>query len=415
MTYSTKPIDVINSEGSWLATFRFEPFLNKWFVIKESKRYYLSLISDKEVPKTIKISAKKNIANKNSDLLSYKAPVKIQIQINTNCNYKCSICFTDSPVSSDYNTSLSFENLCNFLVFIKDWGVLRVNFIGGEVFLRKDFPLIIKFCNQINLSASCITNARTVGSNIQKYRAVLDSLFYIQISCNGFGKSYTDEYGEKNWKKAKEAITNVIKASPFSILSYIIKDNNIKDIYNFIKFCDKVKPNIIKFGAVCSSGRAENKLGDFERYYNSTVAQARIIIDKLRLEYPYLNIQSQLDFKKNSPMSIDIKNNYRSLEFYLSPEGKDSIYIDANGRIYPFPLLADSNKYLLGNIFNHDIKKVWSNSPTLKKLREITFDDTKCGKINCSTPCGLWNRSYAIKWSGELLGKIPCHYDKPTL
>ena len=103
-------------------------------------------------------------------------------------------------------------------------------------------------------------------------------------------------------------------------------------------------------------------------------------------------------------------NGYRPLEFYFSPEGRDDLYLSASGKLFPFPLMSDNDKFCIGN-YNDDWEYIWSNNKILSELRNVTFANSKCGKLGCTRVCGLWNRSYAISWTNDFYGKVPCEVD----
>ena len=65
----------------------------------------------------------------------------------------------------------------------------------------------------------------------------------------------------------------------------------------------------------------------------------------------------------------------------IIPSGKnDAIYVSANGEIYPFPYLK-MPEFRLGKFPEDDIKDIWFNSPILKKLRSVKYNDTDCKKM----------------------------------
>ena len=394
-----RAIDLKDSEGCWLATYRFEPFLNRWFYVKPSMHGKIKLVNTENVPEEVLHIAEEGAFTPQN---CYSAPIKLQIQLNTSCNYKCKMCYV-SPELKD--KTLSIPILSDLFQKAKELGVLRVNFVGGEIFMRKDIKEVFSCAQSHKLLTSCITNGIIPGARPEKYYDLFRSMYAVQVSCNGVGESYDSEHGGLGWSRAKHYIRETVNMSPSSILSYVITRENVNDIPKFIEYAASVKPTIIKFGTVCWSGRSTNK-GAYE-YYSDTIIRGRELIKTARMNYPELQIQSQLDDELGTPLWEDYLHGYRPYAFYFSPEGRDGLYVSAVGKIYPFPLLSDNPNFCVGSIHD-DLMKIWSNSPILQELRGVTFENSACGKIHCDHPCGLWNRSYAIAWSGDAFGKVPC-------
>ncbi|MCW4116400.1 radical SAM protein [Aurantimonas sp. MSK8Z-1] len=406
--YATTPVDALDEHGRWAGSFRYEPFLDRWFLARPSDAAKLSLFRTPEVPEAVLRAATRQTEAPWTQA-AYRAPLKAQIQLNRNCNYSCSICYANSMKGrNDY--ALSLAELDGLFKYLKHWGVLRVNFVGGEVFMRSDFTEVVELAHHHRLLTSCITNGRIPGSKIEQYHDLLHSMFNVQISCNGFGASYENEYGARDWNVARKCIENVVHATKANILSYVIKTENVEDIPNFLAFAATIRPKQVKFGSVCWSGRAQKEAG--VAYYQSTVPRARALIEIGRRQHPDLNIQSQLDLGSDMPAWEEFSNDYRPFEFYFAPEGRDGLYIHASGDVYPFPLLSETGAYRLGNIRTDDLRQVWADNPDLQQIRSVSFRSSACGKVGCSRVCGLWSRSYAIAWSGRVDGKVPCAVTK---
>ena len=126
--------------------------------------------------------------------------------------------------------------------------------------------------------------------------------------------------------------------------------------------------------------------------------QAKLLIESGRLKYSKLEIQSQIDLGGNTPLWEEFINGYRPFEFYFAPEGRDGLYIQSSGDIYPFPLLSDRKEFCLGNIRRDSLVKIWRESDVLKRIRDVSFQNSDCGRLGCKRVCGLWGRSYAISW-----------------
>lgn len=398
--FKTIPIDVTSPNGKWISTYRYEPFLKKWFYIEPNMHATIKMFCREGVAKEV-LDVVQSIEYKERH--AYYAPLKVQVQINKSCNYHCKMCYAYDE--EHRHEQINRKRLSYFFSDAKRSGVVRVNFVGGEVFMRNDFSDIVEEARSNHFLASCISNGIIPGASVKRYQKVLDDLFNIQISCNGIGKSYEQEYGCADWNKAAHCISNTISNTKTNILSFVISEKNYTDIPIFLDFANKIHPSIVKFGTICWSGNSRGQ--QTQNYYKHILPVAKRFIEDGREKYGNLKIQSQLDAGNDTPLWEDYTSGYRPFEFYFSPEGKDGLYLKSNGDYYPFPLLSDLPEFRIGSI-EDGLQNLWDNSIILDKLRLVTFENSACGKQGCTSVCGLWNRSYAYSWTGDLYGKIPC-------
>jgi len=116
-----------------------------------------------------------------------KAPVPVSVNYfyTRKCNYSCGFCFHTSKTSF----MLDLETAKKGLKLLKDAGMKKLNFAGGEPFLYKDFlGELMKFCKEeLALeSVSVITNGSKVDDGfLAKYSQYLDIL---AVSCDSFDR-----------------------------------------------------------------------------------------------------------------------------------------------------------------------------------------------------------------------------------
>lgn len=402
--FSTAPIDVLSGAGAWLCSYRYEPFLDRWFCASPDLPAEVGLLATADLPAQVAKAAVR--APDRPHHGAYRTPLKIQVQLNRHCNYACPICYAESFRGKASPDDPTLDQLDRLFSYLKDWGVLRVNFVGGDIFMRPDVAEIVALAQSCRLLVSCITNGRIAGQKISTYEPLLRSLWNVQVSCNGIGRSYESEYGMTGWEAAKQSITNVISVTRRNILSFVVTANNVGDIPEFLDFAAQIRPSIVKFGSICWSGRSADDGGKL--YYRETLPLAKRAIAQGRRDHPDLKIQSQLDQGEDTPLWEEFLHGYRPFEFYFAPEGRDGMYLHAAGGIYPFPLLSDRDDFKVGNWKTDDLRGIWDDDPLLNRLRGVTFKSSACGQRGCSRVCGLWSRSHSISWTNTLDGKVPC-------
>ena len=170
-----------------------------------------------------------------------KTPKKIPISVNYHftrkCNLKCGFCFHTAKTSY----ILSLEEAKRGLKLLKDSGMKKINFAGGEPFLYQPFlGQLIKYCKEeLKIEKlSIITNGTLVTKNfIKTYHKYIDVL---GVSCDSFNEETNKKIGRGTGK-------NVIKL--FEIAN-LCKEYNIKFKLNTVvcnlNFKEDMRENIIK-------------------------------------------------------------------------------------------------------------------------------------------------------------------------
>ncbi|EWC46410.1 radical S-adenosyl methionine-containing protein 2 [Drechslerella stenobrocha 248] len=112
-----------------------------------------------------------------------KKPISVNYHLTRRCNYACGFCFHTAKTSN----TLSLEDAMIGLAILKDAGMRKLNFAGGEPFLEKELlGELMKFCKEaLKLeSVSVVTNGSLVtDAFLKKYGQYLDIM---AVSCDSF-------------------------------------------------------------------------------------------------------------------------------------------------------------------------------------------------------------------------------------
>ena len=107
-----------------------------------------------------------------------------------NCNYKCSFCYAHF---ASVKGNLDYENSLKLLDVIRDNGIYKINFAGGEPLLNKHTGEFIKYSKKIGLKTSIITNASLMTNKwLDTYGKYTDQ---IGISCDSIDNNTNKELG----------------------------------------------------------------------------------------------------------------------------------------------------------------------------------------------------------------------------
>ncbi|MBN1233598.1 MAG: radical SAM protein [Candidatus Coatesbacteria bacterium] len=158
--------------------------------------------------------------------------------VNWQCNFKCYFCFHPYYGKREI---LSLEDWQRILSQLRSWlGTFRMNFLGGEPFLRNDFIDILAHARKLGIMSGITTNASLITEEIAKELSKLD-LFSVGISIDGI-KAETHEYARGcpgMFDKAMAGIANLkkyCKPDMKIVIRTIIMEKNIDEIIPIVNW-----------------------------------------------------------------------------------------------------------------------------------------------------------------------------------
>ncbi len=88
-------------------------------------------------------------------------PDTMNWHITYQCNYMCSFCFFRNPegrIPQAPRLGMTLEQAYGILEKVKEAGIRRINYAGGEPTLVREFPSLVDYSHEIGLSVSVVTN-----------------------------------------------------------------------------------------------------------------------------------------------------------------------------------------------------------------------------------------------------------------
>ncbi|NXP37315.1 RSAD2 protein, partial [Leiothrix lutea] len=173
-------------------------------------------------------------------------PTSVNYHFTRRCNYKCGFCFHTAKTSF----VLPLEEAKRGLTMLKEAGMEKINFSGGEPFIQDRGEFVgelVQFCKQeLELpSVSIVSNGSLIRKQwFQKYGEYLDIL---AISCDSFDEDVNVLIGRGQGKK--NHVENLHKlrqwcreyAVAFKINSVINRFNVEEDMNEQIKALNPVR------------------------------------------------------------------------------------------------------------------------------------------------------------------------------
>ncbi|XP_039604789.1 radical S-adenosyl methionine domain-containing protein 2 isoform X1 [Polypterus senegalus] len=167
-------------------------------------------------------------------------PTSVNYHFTRQCNYKCGFCFHTARTSF----VLPLEEAKRGLQLLKDAGMEKINFSGGEPFLhqRGDFlGKLVQFSKEdLQLaSVSIVSNGSLITENwFKKYGEYLDIL---AISCDSFDEETNAQIGRGSGRKS-----------------------HLKNLYKVQSWCKKYKV-AFKLNTVVNSYNVQENMSDHIR------------------------------------------------------------------------------------------------------------------------------------------------------
>lgn len=158
------------------------------------------------------------------------------------CNYTCEFCFFTQKNSH----RLSLEQSLAGIQVLRDFGIEKINFAGGEPFL---YPTMlgemIKFSKEIGFATSVITNGSLVTAEwFDTYGPYLDMF---GISCDSLDEEINKKIGrypvgKRNYLSQKELVQQCFRwARKYGCITkmntVVCKENYTEDFNAFIQAC----------------------------------------------------------------------------------------------------------------------------------------------------------------------------------
>ncbi|NXL99853.1 RSAD2 protein, partial [Tyrannus savana] len=198
-------------------------------------------------------------------------PTSVNYHFTRQCNYKCGFCFHTAKTSF----VLPLEEAKRGLAMLKEAGMEKINFSGGEPFLqdRGEFVgKLVQFCKQeLELpSVSIVSNGSLIRERwFKKYGEYLDIL---AISCDSFDEDVNVLIGRGQGKK--NHVENLHKlrqwcreyAVAFKINSVINRFNVEEDMNEQIKALNPVRWKVFQCLLIEGENSGEDALREAEKF-----------------------------------------------------------------------------------------------------------------------------------------------------
>ncbi len=322
-------------------------------------------------------------------------PDAVQVNFTFRCNLGCKMCSMQEQMkalrSRGRQVEIDSETLRKTMRETKELGVSDFILIGGEPFLRKDLPGLVRYAKSLELNTIIVTNG--VLLNEEAIRKCFDSgVDWLSISIDAASdKAFGRIRGENvfgalmdNIRLLNKMKTDMKKEFPKIVTVCTIMDDNLEELQEVVRLCKKLEIERVIFQPVVA-----NNTDQTERKEGSPgfVRPDRFdVLDKA--------IDGLIAYKKESAANFDfIANsikNLRSIKRYFRGKaghrefpcyaGYNRLQIVQEGKVY---FCVNQQKYEanFGEISKDTLRELWFSKKARSYRRIIR---------KCRFPCLQW-------------------------
>jgi MoaA/NifB/PqqE/SkfB family radical SAM enzyme len=296
-------------------------------------------------------------------------PMHAYFEVTYRCNLRCDMChfleiIEDTETNKKYTRELSGEAIKKAITSLPWFTV--VTFTGGEVFMKSDFPEILRFAagrNKVHLITNGTTlTSHTVDSLLDlRLRSVFGSgLFFIGVSLEG-----SEELHDKitavpgSFRKTTQGLELLIKkrrdlnaSYPLTHLTCVISKTNVHELSELYGYANKIGVDVCNF--VLKNPATYWHAKDYDQVAHLRQPQPpteEISEDILRAQLSQLaeqskTYQTQLRFSPNGITDDEIvryyanKSTYKDYRCYAA---WSKVGVSAYGDVFSCPYYRSAN------------------------------------------------------------------------
>lgn len=292
------------------------------------------------------------------------APLHIWWDITHRCNFNCKHCYSNSEVNTD--GELTTREVFRIIDELKEMQVGYVYVLGGEPFIRTDFPAILEKFAENGISLMVNTNGwfineewveRLAKSTVKKLRFSLDG------ACPETHDNFRGMQGSYN------RVINGIRLCrdsgiPDISCTYTLTKENYNEIMQTCELLVKLKVDSVQFGPISQTGRAS----EHPELILDPIDTRKIanILDECINKYGDRLFIYSVDGTYDRHFTRLAKKGLIKPDFMGCQAGRTCCCIDWKGDVIPCLLWRDP---IAGSLRKQTFRDIWDNSPLFNDLR----------------------------------------------
>ncbi len=286
------------------------------------------------------------------------------VHSNNSCNLTCRHCLVSS--GPDGLPGLSTEVLKSAIREAHDLGARRFYFTGGEPFLRRDLPELIRWItDRLDSEPIILTNATLFAAGPRKSLTSLShERVKFQVSVDGARPETNDPIrGAGTFRKSLEGLRLLADLGFDVALTTVVTESNLEELPELTVLA---RSHGARSQHLMWSHRRGRAITGHDGFFPGT---DRILPRLLRTAEAARREGIVLDNLEAVRRRVDGRP---GLKYDLGNAGWDSVCLYADGTIYPSAALAGEEALACGRFPDEALEKVLGESPVLRAFREAT-------------------------------------------
>jgi len=281
---------------------------------------------------------------------------------------------------------LSPSNIDEIAAKLRNWGVFNATILGGEPFLYKPLPLLIKSLAMHGLDISLSSNGTVHREEV--FKAISESKAKLNIALHSHQSEVNDSITRCVGSHRKLLVTiRTLMAAHFPVhITTVLHPSNIKDIADTISFSADlgIKAMTLSYPQPANYARRNGSLLSFSAYERAfrnafNVGRNRGIRVQGSNHYNFLLNEYSSGFDTSNPIAP---------LFYGDKAGRSRLEMTPSCDLYPSSFVFGRADWMVGNLLSTpDLAYAWINSPILKRIRNRRLP-TECVQCEHKEICG---------------------------
>lgn len=301
------------------------------------------------------------------------APQFLDLSLTHHCNLNCPYCFYDDEMA--VTRDLTTEEWLQVFTGLHNLPVRELVLSGGEVFTRKDLPILLEAICNAGKRFSILTNGTLVDDDwievLKRYRTRLS---YIQFSVDGSCADVHDSIrGDGSFERTIAGLRRVLDAGLPEMVRMTINRLNASDIEAAMDFLlndigvRQVGTNdVVTIGAGCRINIGLSPDQHLEAM-RSLVRMSRKYPDRLQASAgPLARYRSYREIDRIIAGEM-VRNEHRMGRLTGCGCMGMKLAVRHDGAVSPCNMLTDLH---LGNILTDSLAEIWRSHPILEAMRE---------------------------------------------
>jgi MoaA/NifB/PqqE/SkfB family radical SAM enzyme/ubiquinone/menaquinone biosynthesis C-methylase UbiE len=286
------------------------------------------------------------------------------IHTNNSCNLTCAHCLVSSGPDGEPGLPAAFYRRA--IADAAELGVERFYFTGGEPFLRKDLPFLIREVTERHGRETVIlTNGLLFkGPRLQELKRLVRERVRLQISLDGATPATNDPLrGSGTFAKILAGIQTAATLGFEVTVTVVVTRSNLHELERLPALIRQQGARVLHLMWPHRRGRILEGIAHRPPSNEDLLAMVRRVKQAARASGVVLDNDAALRARIDSPPQV---------KYDLGNACWDSLCLYADGRLYPSASFAGHPGLSLGDLREHDLKGLWLESPVARKFREAS-------------------------------------------